>query len=294
MDIIDDVIRHLGLRGRVAYRHERPADLADAIHDSELLQLHCVLDGACRYRVDGDHGEYRLQRGDVLLLPCGGQVTLLDAGGSARAHTAQHPSPAGAARLLALGVEVELAGRLRHPLFSGLPRVVRIDHAGFVTSGTPEHAGYLVARSGARGAGAESAIIDRLVEILLIQAIKAYQAGRATDTAFVSALLDPAVSRAIAAIHAEPGRNWSLERLAQASGLSRSAFSRRFTELTGVPAMHYLTAWRMQLALQKLRSGGVDLAHIARSVGYLSPAAFQKAFKRVHGFTPGQATAVAG
>jgi AraC-like DNA-binding protein len=91
------------------------------------------------------------------------------------------------------------------------------------------------------------------------------------------------------AIHENPGRNWSLEHLAEVACLSRSTFSRQFTEITGIPAMHYLTLWRMHTAPTRLKAGNRDLQCVAREVGYLSAAAFQKAFKRVHGFTPTQA-----
>lgn len=296
MDIVDDVIRHLGLRSRVAYRLEQTGGWDAITRDSQLLQLHCVLDGTCWYRLSTGPTERRLQRGDVLLLPRGGRMSLLPTPSDT------HPPPPGngdhvepdvrasilAARVLTLGVEVELAGHPRHPLFDGLPEAMQIDRASFLASGTREHAGYLIEKTGGRETEAESAIIDRLVEILLIQAIKAHHASTADDDSFLRVLADPAISQAVAAIHRSPGFNWSLERLAAASGLSRSVFSRRFTDLTGVPAMHYLTAWRMQLALEKLRSGCIDAQSVAHSVGYLSIVAFQKAFKRVHGFTPAQ------
>lgn len=292
MDIVDDVIRHLGLRSRVAYRLERLGSWDSATRDSRLLQLHCVLDGTCWYRIEPDPADHRIRRGEVLILPRGGMVRLLerphpDGLAASQAHAASR-----GARVLILGVDVELAGHHFHPLFSGLPTATLIDREGFLASGTREHAGYLIEQTGIQDAGGESAIIDRLVEILLIQSIKAHHAASGTGDSFMRALQNPVISRAITAIHQSPGYNWSLERLAATSGLSRSAFSRRFTDLTGVPAMHYLTLWRMHIALETLKSGRVDLATVAHSVGYLSPAAFQKAFKRVHGFTPSQAANV--
>lgn len=293
MDIVDDVIRHLGLRSRIAYRLERIGSWDGATRDSGLMQLHCVLDGTCRFSVDAQSLDRCARHGEVLLLPRGGCVDVRETpiGATRIGEPTDRPDTPKEARILILGVDVELAGQHQHPLFSGLPAVMLIDRASFVASGTREHAGYLIEQTGTRESGGESAIVDRLVEILLIQAIKAHFTGQRADSAFMQALQDPAISRAIAAVHGEPGHNWNLQRLAATSGLSRSAFSRRFTELTGVPAMHYLTVWRMQIALQTLKVGFADLQTIARSVGYLSPSAFQKAFKRIHGITPAQAAA---
>lgn len=297
MDIVDDVIRHLGLRSRVAYRLERIGSWKNTFRGGHLLQLHCVLDGTCWCRVSPQATRNRMQNGDVLVLPRGGNVELYESPGEDERTPPRTLSPeaistathAGTPRVLILGVDVELAGHDNHPLFTGLPDATLITRAGFVSSGTRRHAGYLIEQTETQESGTESAIIDRLVEILLIQTIKAHYAANGTDNSFMRALQDPAVSRSVAAIHQSPGYNWSLERLAATSGLSRSAFSRRFTELTGVPAMHYLTVWRMHLALEKLKSGYVDQETVAHTVGYLSPSAFQKAFKRVHGFTPAQA-----
>ena len=77
MDIVDDVIRHLGLRSRVAYRLEHIGSWDGVKRNSELLQLHCVLDGTCWYRSGTGPTEQRLQRGEVLLLPRGGSIRLL-------------------------------------------------------------------------------------------------------------------------------------------------------------------------------------------------------------------------
>lgn len=299
MDIVDDVIRHLGLRSRVAYRLRDGDDWASALRDSPLLQLHCVLDGRCWYRVDTQADAIPLHAGEVLMLPRGGRVQLLQE----PTHPTRPGEPAHAQcqapRILILGVDVELASRIHHPLFAGLPGATLARRAAFRATGTRQHAGYLIDQSGIaqRGdhsRGAESAIIDRLVDILLIQTLKAHYAASGNDQPFVRALHDPAITRAVVAIHAAPGHNWCLERLAAASGLSRSVFSRRFTTLTGVPAMQYLTQWRMHIALEQLRAGVSDPETIAHAVGYLSPTAFRKTFKRVHGFTPAQAATDSG
>jgi AraC-like DNA-binding protein len=71
------------------------------------------------------------------------------------------------------------------------------------------------------------------------------------------------------------------------AGVSRSGFAARFTELMGEPAMTYVTAWRMALAARLVRHERLPLSRVAMRVGYGSEAAFNRAFRRAHGVTPG-------
>ena len=93
-------------------------------------------------------------------------------------------------------------------------------------------------------------------------------------------LRDPFVGRALQRLHAEPDREWTVETLGRAVGLSRSALVDRFNALIGQPPMTYLTHWRIQLATQLLRDSHASVATIAAQVGYASEAAFNRAFRR--------------
>ena len=95
------------------------------------------------------------------------------------------------------------------------------------------------------------------------------------------------VGRALAAIHREPEKDWSVALLAKEVGMSRSGFSARFTSLVGESAMRYLTEWRMQLARAQLLETSDSLSVLADRLGYQSEAAFSRAFKRVFGVPPG-------
>jgi AraC-like DNA-binding protein len=138
-------------------------------------------------------------------------------------------------------------------------------------------------------AGGET-VITRLADILVIQAIRSWLASEpATHTGWLGALRDPQIGRAVALIHRTPGDNWTLESLAKAVGMSRSAFAARFTALVGEPAIQYLTRWKMHAARAWLRANDAPLGELARSLGYESEAAFNRAFRRVEGTTPGAA-----
>ena len=97
---------------------------------------------------------------------------------------------------------------------------------------------------------------------------------------------DPAVSRALALMQAEPAKRWTVERLARAVGLSRAAFARRFVALSGRSPLRYLTELRLALAASLLENDDASLAEVALRVGYVSEFAFSRAFKRQHGVTP--------
>ena len=93
---------------------------------------------------------------------------------------------------------------------------------------------------------------------------------------------------ALTAIHDRVNAPWTVESLAEAAGMSRSAFAARFKELLGQTPLEYVTEWRMQKAMQLLQQRDKKLIDVARSVGYESDAAFSKAFKRVVGANPGE------
>jgi transcriptional regulator GlxA family with amidase domain len=142
-------------------------------------------------------------------------------------------------------------------------------------------------------AGGE-AVITRLADILVIQAIRHWVQHNATaQSGWLGALKDKRIGRAMAMIHRDPSRDWTVASLAQASSMSRSAFAQRFTALVGVPVVEYLTGWRMNLA-QAWLSQGLSMAEVAARTGYQSDVAFARAFKRVQGFNPGSLRRAAG
>jgi AraC-like DNA-binding protein len=94
------------------------------------------------------------------------------------------------------------------------------------------------------------------------------------------------VARALALLHRDIRRRWTVDDLGREVGLSRSALADRFIRLIGVPPMHYLAKWRMQVATQKLRSTSASLGQVAQTVGYDSEAAFSRGFKKAFGVAP--------
>lgn len=132
------------------------------------------------------------------------------------------------------------------------------------------------------------AVITRLADILVVQSIRSWlETDGAAESGWLRALRDRQIGRAIALIHREPARPWTVVALAREVAMSRSAFAARFTELVGEPAMHYVTRWRMQVAASTLQDGNVTVGELATQLGYRSEAAFARAFKRTTGLAPG-------
>jgi len=132
------------------------------------------------------------------------------------------------------------------------------------------------------------AVITRLADILIIQAIRTWlDTAPEAQTGWLAALRDPQLGRALAAIHRTPADNWTLERLARHAGMSRSGFAAHFAKTVGQPAMRYLMDWRLQRARLAIVEGREAVGRIARAAGYQSEAAFGRAFKQRFGDTPG-------
>ncbi len=184
------------------------------------------------------------------------------------------------------------AVRFDHPaarnLFGILPRIVYIEASDEPWANWMQSVFRLMAVEAREFQPGGEAVITRLADILVIQTIRAWiETDPAARTGWIGALQDPQIGRALALIHGDPARYWTVAWLAGELAMSRSAFSARFTELVDEPVMQYLTRWRMHIALHALENGGGTVAELADRLGYRSEAAFARAFKRVIGAPPG-------
>jgi AraC-like DNA-binding protein len=135
----------------------------------------------------------------------------------------------------------------------------------------------------------QEAVLDRLLDVLLIAALRewfARPAGQAPG--WYAAHSDPVVGPALKLMQAHVARPWTVASLAAATGVSRAALARRFKDLVGEPPMAFLAGWRLTLAADLLREPGATVASVARQVGYGTPFALSTAFKRQHGLSPAE------
>ncbi|MDD2770549.1 MAG: AraC family transcriptional regulator [Methylococcus sp.] len=132
-----------------------------------------------------------------------------------------------------------------------------------------------------------SSIIERLCDSIFVLVLRHCMEENLTDKGVFLAMQDDKIEPALTMIHREPGRPWTLDSLCSLAGLSRTAFSNRFTELVGCPPIEYLTTWRMQTAASLLSETRMTIEDVAECCGYQSVSAFSKAFKRVFAVAPG-------
>ena len=131
-------------------------------------------------------------------------------------------------------------------------------------------------------------ILSRLADVVAAQIVRGWvENGCGAGSGLVQALRDPRLSLAMAAMHRAPGENWTVERLARASGSSRSVFAARFQNATGMTPLRYLTELRMRLAKERIVDQGEAVESVAFELGYGSLAAFSRAFKLITGTSPG-------
>ncbi|TPL36000.1 AraC family transcriptional regulator [Mesorhizobium sp. B2-4-6] len=133
------------------------------------------------------------------------------------------------------------------------------------------------------------AVLGRLMELLFVEVLRRHVARLPTGAkGWFAALNDPIVLKTLQLLHADPAHHWTVDRIADKTGSSRTVVAERFKTLLGRPPIEYLTSWRIQLAGERLRVGRESLSSISTGVGYQSEAAFNRAFKRVTGITPGK------
>lgn len=133
----------------------------------------------------------------------------------------------------------------------------------------------------------QEAVLDRLLDVLLIAVLRAWFARPEADPpGWYRAAADPVVGPVLRLLHHEPARPWTIATLADEVGVSRAALARRFHELVGEPPMAFLTGWRIALAADLLLEPDATIGTVAHDVGYGSPFALSAAFKRVRGVSP--------
>lgn len=132
-------------------------------------------------------------------------------------------------------------------------------------------------------------VVNRLADVLFMQAVRAYCTSEdCRDSGWLSAFTDRRLGAALRAMHAEIDRSWTVNSLAAIAGMSRSAFAQRFKTVVGDTPLNYLSRWRIYRAKTLLRQSELALIEIAQRVGYETDVAFNRAFKRTVGLSPGK------
>ena len=296
MDPLSDVLSLLKPRSYAAGGFAVDGDMAIQWPKHQGIKCYAILSGQCWLSVESVPDPVLLTAGDCFLLPRGLPFSL---------STDLSLTPVDFATILAswksgggafnneagdryiVGGHFILTGSHAEILLKSLPPIVHIrkesDKAAMRWSlermkeelRDPQPGGAL--------------ITQQLAYMMIVQALRLHLAdGARGSVGWLFALADKQMSAAIACMHDDPGHPWTLQKLAERVGMSRSIFSLRFKETVGDTPMEYLTRWRMLLAGDKLKNSDDSISVIASSLGYESESAFGKAFKRVMGCSPRQ------
>ncbi|MEU5696365.1 AraC family transcriptional regulator [Actinosynnema sp. NPDC020468] len=182
----------------------------------------------------------------------------------------------------------EVDGSVPHRLLDALPKAFVVPCAD-----GPCPALDLLSEEIAKDRPGQDTVLDRILDLLLVFALREWFDTRADAPGWYLALGDHVVGPALRAVHDEPGRAWSVADLAAVAGVSRALLAKRFTALVGAPPLTYLTEYRMDLAAALLDEPGATVDAVARAVGYGDGFAFSTAFKRVRGVRPSERRVVA-
>jgi AraC-like DNA-binding protein len=311
MDILSELLRAGRLTGSVFLngRFTAPFGLiAPNQYDASLPMapmrhisiFHLIASGGCT--IETASGVRReVEAGDVLLMPFAGQhkfwsgdapemiatQKIFDQGPVEGIWNIEYGGGGSETRIVC--GYIESSEFLFTPLFRSLPELL-VEHTGegkvgaLIASTVRE----ILALADAATPGAQL-MLGRLMELLFVEFLRRHVARMSPGHGgWFAALRDPIAGRALQCIHADPNQRWTTESLARAAGTSRTVLTERFNALLGRPPIDYVTSWRIQVAAERLRDTGEPIGKIGADAGYESEAAFNRAFKRVTGVTPGR------
>lgn len=298
-DVLSELLALVRLRGELVYTAHLRAPWGVRF-TSGPAHFHFVEEGgAWIVPLAGD--AVRVEAGDLVLLPHGRGHTILDAldtsaetiealamqGFDRNDLTLRAGGPGAASRLVNgyFGFE----GSSLPAITSVLPTVIHIRHDD---AGAPPWLAaisrFLVEEARVPDPGS-SLMISRLIDLLVIRALRSWASAQTHRPGWLAGLGDERMSRVLSAMHGDPFRRWTVTDLAAIAFMSRSIFAQRFTATVGEPPLHYLARWRLTIAADLLRSGGLKVTEVAHRVGYASDAAFSRAFKAHFGHAPSEA-----
>lgn len=295
MDLLSDILSLMKLSGTLYFRTSFTSPWGVDVPSFEnVARFHYVHRGRCFAQVEGYLEAIFLEQGDLVIVPHGARHCLSDPVEHEAKTVDQVVEESGFTGRGALifgeagsGHETQLiCGHFAfdrgasHVLIDALPRYIHIKDYGKVSPDWLDDTLKIIGAEVGRNRLGSDLIALKLSEIIFTQAIRHYLAHEGHQRRGLAGFADAHIRPALEAIHQEPAKTWTVESLARVAGLSRTAFSNRFGELTTNTPLNYLTAWRMQLARQLLVETDIPIIEIAARSGYQSEASFGRVFKR--------------
>lgn len=279
-DSLSDVLTAVRFTGGHLSLH-KAAPLTSVAFDAGQRSLLIVRTGTLRLRCDAGEDEIELGEGDIVLLPFASGFSLAASAQPARANTA-HASAAW------LRGTFHLDPHFAERLLSCLPHVMvlrQVDHGAMDWLETASRFALSEIQTPEPGA---AVMVSRILELLLIRVLRLWAKEPKAQASWLLGAADPAIGRALSAMHLAPAQPWSVAELAKVAGLSRTVFASRFLTLVGQPPLRYLIGLRLDKAAELLKRTRQSLWEVAEATGYTSDAAFSRAFRARFGQSPAQ------
>jgi AraC family transcriptional activator of mtrCDE len=295
MDLLSDVLRLMKLSGTLYFRTSFTAPWGVAVPEFEnVARFHYVFRGRCFAQVENVSDVVLLEQGDLIIIPHGSQHTLSDPktvdaktvdqvveeSGFSGHGTLVYGEPGGGHETQLICGHFAFDPEAGHILIDALPPYILIKDYGKVSPGWLDDTLKLIGAEVGHNQLGGDLIAHKLSEIIFTQSIRHYLTHEGKDCEGMAGFANPQIREALEAIHSEPSKNWTVESLAKVAGMSRTAFSTKFSELVTLTPLSYLTSWRMQVARQLLVETDIPIIHVAMRSGYQSEASFGRVFKR--------------
>ena len=301
-DVLSDIFDTIRVRGTLYFRTDYSSPWAIKVPTyANAARFHLVVQGRCHVTLPS--GRFAdLGPGDLIVVTRGQEHVLADAPDRSPAPLERVIQESGyngkgafvlgkgnpAASTQMVCGHFGFAEGADHPLLRVLPEIIVMTAADSARHVLLDDTLRLVTRCAFSNALGAAAAISRLSEVFFIEVLRA-SIGQSPELARVlEAMTDPQIGRALQLIHQDVAKPWTVESLAHEVGMSRSRFAERFSELIGEGPMSYLSDWRLQRALVLLSEPRVNVQTVAAKVGYLSAAAFTRAFAQKFGAPPSE------
>lgn len=286
-DALSSVLKRLRLSAGIFTEATYCGAWAVDTSGQRMATFHLVQSGDSWLNLDGEPPRH-LRPGDFVLFPRDARHVIASSEEVPKSVVLNEPPPFDPV----LPVTEMLCGYFQFnsaiawPVLDALPEALVID-LNQSAPGESRALLHLLIGESKGGHPGRQAVIDLLVEVLFVHALRSYMAS-GVSSGLLKLFAEQKLGRALSQLHADPGRNWSVATLADAAGMSRASFSKKFRESVDDTPMNYLSKWRMQVAIEMLTTSDQSVAQIAEDIGYGSEAAFRHAFKQIVGRTPGQ------
>jgi AraC-like DNA-binding protein len=298
MDPLSDILTMFTVNRAIPVRVETAGPYAMRFGPYEHVKFSAVLSGELNLQVEGQPEAIRLEAGDCYFQTDGRPYRTFNSKEAPEfdgtAYFMANRSVDGVVRVgEGTPDKVVIGGRFTFDeegvkwLREALPPIIHIKAAS-PEAGALRDTLSLLSREVGGGSPGEIVIIDRLADILLVQAIRAHLAASAPHTNnWLAGIADPKIGRALRSFHADVAKDWTVATLAHEAGMSRSSFAERFRQRVGLSPLDYLTKWRMARVRRALLDTDQAFATIAERNGYQSRTSCSQSFKRIYGHAPG-------